>query len=168
MTTPVRWTPWIEPLDLEREAERLLRTVLEPVERLLPVAPTPRREWVPACDLVRKGDDLILRLEVPGIDPEKDLEVTVEDGVLCVRGERRFAHEEEGAEHYRREIARGTFERAIRLPEGVEPGDVRASYENGILEVTLPKAVRSRAPKRIEVQIGAPQATGTERDASAA
>lgn len=168
MTAPVRWAPWVEPVDVGREAERLLRAVLEPVERLLPVAPTPRREWVPACDLVAKGEDLILRLEVPGIDPEKDLEVTVEDGVLCVRGERRSVDEEEGVEHYRREIARGTFERAIRLPEGVDPGEVRASYENGILEVTLPKAVASRTPRRIEVRTAAPREMETERGASAA
>ncbi|HYV02391.1 MAG TPA: Hsp20 family protein, partial [Actinomycetota bacterium] len=102
MTTLMRWNPWEELAAFERDAQRMVRSFLEPMERVAPVTVARRHDWVPACDIVTRGEDLVVRFELPGIDPEKDLELTVEDGVLCVKGERRFDDEDTGPGYYRR------------------------------------------------------------------
>ena len=113
MTTPVRWDPWDELAGIERQIERVFRDAFGSLQRLAPVLPTRPREWAPACDVLTRGEDLVIRLELPGVDPEKEVEIAVEDGMLLVRGERRFEDEERGEDYLRREVARGTFERAI-------------------------------------------------------
>ncbi len=95
---------------------------------------------------------LVLRTEVPGVDPAKDLEVTVTDGVLHVH-----AHREEKVEHtskqdYRSEFRYGELTRTVRLPEGVSGDDVRATYEGGVLEIRIPvPAEKEPETKRIPV-----------------
>lgn len=101
--------------------------------------------------MLTRGEDLVLRFELPGVDPEEELEIAVEDGMLCVRGERRFEEAEEGEGYLRREVARGSFERAIPLPEGVKPEDITATYQDGILEVVVPRA--AALPERKEVPV---------------
>lgn len=154
MTALVRWTPWEELADFEREAGRMFRSLLEPLERLAPVPIARSLQWVPACDMVTRGEDLVVRFELPGIDPEKDIQLTVEDGMLCVRGERRFQDDEKAEGYYRRGVARGSFERAVRLPEGLKPEDIKATYDSGILEVVLPKAAALPQANRIPIQVG--------------
>src|SRR6266508_2343653 len=154
MTTLMRWNPWEKLSAFERDAQRMVRSFLEPMERVAPVTVARRHDWVPACDVVTRGEDLVVRFELPGIDPEKDLELTVEDGVLCVKGERRFDDEDTGPGYYRREVARGAFERGVALPAGLEPGDITATYDNGILEVVLPKAAALTGATRIPIEVG--------------
>jgi len=103
-------------------------------------------------DVFTRGEDLVVRAELPGIDPEKDLEITVQDNVLVIRGERRQEERTEGDGIYRVESRYGAFERRIRLPEGVKDGDISAIYENGILEVVVAKAAQLDEAKRIPVQ----------------
>lgn len=154
MTTLARWEPWDDLTDLERRMTRLLRETFGPLERLTPLLPARPREWSPACDVLTRGEDLVIRFELPGVDPEKELEITLENGMLCVRGERRFDEEQEGESYLRREVARGSFERAIALPEGVMPEDIAATYEDGILEVVLPKAATLPERKKVPVKVG--------------
>jgi len=118
MAALVRWDPWEELATFERQMERLFRDAFGSLERLAPVLPARPREWTPACDVLTRGEDLVVRFELPGVDPEEEPEITVEDGMLCVRGERRFEEEEGGEGYLRREVARGSFERAVSLPEG--------------------------------------------------
>lgn len=153
MTALVRWDPWEELAAFERKVERLFRDALGSLERLTPVLPVRRREWTPACDVLTRGQDLVVRFELPGVDPDKELQVTVEDGMLCVRGERRFEEEETGQGYLRREVARGSFERAISLPEGVKPEDITATYQDGILEVVVPKAAALKEGRKIPVKV---------------
>ncbi len=153
MTALVRWDPWEELAAFERQIERLFRDTFGSLERLAPVLPARPREWIPACDVFTRGEDLVARFELPGVDPEKELEITVEDGTLCVRGERRFEEEEKGEGYLRREVARGSFERAISLPEGVKPEDITATYQDGILEVVVPKAAVLPERKKIPVKV---------------
>jgi len=80
----------------------------------------------------------VIRAELPGIDPDKDVEVTVTDGVLHLRAHREERTEEERPDSYRTEFRYGSFERSIRLPEGVTETDVKASYKDGVLEVRVP------------------------------
>jgi HSP20 family protein len=97
------------------------------------------------CALIRleqfvDGETCVIRAELPGIDPEKDVEITVSDGVLHLKARREGKTEERTPASYRSEFHYGSFERAIRLPEGATSADVKASYKDGILEVCVPVA----------------------------
>ncbi|NLX00600.1 MAG: Hsp20/alpha crystallin family protein [Actinomycetales bacterium] len=89
----------------------------------------------------------VLRAEMPGIDPDKDVTLTVEDGVLTISGERR----EEKKEKHRQEWHYGSFTRSLTLPRGVDPDKITASYEDGVLEVRVPKAEPSTNAVTIKV-----------------
>lgn len=80
---------------------------------------------------------LVIRADLPGIEP-KDVEVTVTRDTLTLRGKREQTHEEVGRNYIHREVTYGTFERSLRLPEGVNANDVKASYRNGVLELIVP------------------------------
>jgi HSP20 family protein len=101
---------------------------------------------------VRDGDDLVVRAELPGVDPEHDVEVTVHEGVLSIRAERRETSDEKTAESYRSEFRYGRFERQIRLPEGTSPDVVSATYKDGVLEVRLPLPTGPSAGHRVDVK----------------
>jgi HSP20 family protein len=85
-----------------------------------------------------EGDTLVIRAELPGIDPAKDLELTIDDGVLYIRAERRQETKVEDKQGYRSELRYGAFTRSLPLPTGVLSEDVTASYTAGILEVRVP------------------------------
>ena len=97
----------------------------------------------------RDGDDLVVRSELPGIDPGKDAELTVSNGMLHIRAERQEKSEDKGKEGYRSEFRYGAFSRTLPLPEGVNPDDIKASYNDGVLEVRvpLPKETKESATK---------------------
>jgi HSP20 family protein len=86
----------------------------------------------------RDGGDLVVRSELPGIDPEKDAELTVSNGMLHIRAERQEESEDKGKEGYWSEFRYGAFSRTLPLPEGVNPDDIKASYRDGVLEVRVP------------------------------
>jgi HSP20 family protein len=98
-------------------------------------------------DFVEDGT-YVLRAEMPGIDPEKDVEVEVIDDVLTIRGERR----EEDRERNRHEFHYGSFERSLRLPRGTKAEAVKASYADGVLELRIPADVEEPQSTRIPVQ----------------
>jgi HSP20 family protein len=109
--------------------------------------------WMPKIDVKSKGEDIVVRAELPGIDPsEVDIEVT--DGVLTIRGERKAESEREDEGWLIRESSYGTFERAMVLPEGVDAEDIKAEYADGILEIHVPKALEAAKPKTTKVSIG--------------
>ena len=141
--------------------DRAASTHLDPVERLFGDLPTwmrwPTRVW-PTEDFVRvdeyrEDSTLVVRAEMPGIDPDKDVEVTLSDEVLHIGAERREEKKDEGRDYYRRELRYGSFSRDLPLPQGVKESDVKASYRDGILEirVSLPKAELERAPAKVPV-----------------
>ncbi|MGW3042866.1 Hsp20/alpha crystallin family protein [Kitasatospora sp. NPDC001159] len=93
----------------------------------------------------------VIKAELPGIDPDKDVEITVEGGVLTVHAERR----EERKEKHRSEFRYGSFTRSIRLPEGCEEGDITAGYDKGVLTVKAPLLkAEMKQPRRIEITGG--------------
>jgi HSP20 family protein len=106
--------------------------------------------YTPPVEVLRREGELAVRVELPGIDPEK-VDVSVQDGVLRIRAERTMELPE-GVEPVRREFAYGTFERELALPEGIDPEKLTARYEHGILEVTVPYEVRKA--HKVPVQIG--------------
>ena len=141
-----RWAPFQGLFDMQRDMDLLTRRLWGPGES--------RKTWVPAVDVFHREGDLVIRAELPGVDPEKDVEITLRDGLLTIRGERR--HEERTSENgiSRFESARGSFERSVVLPQGVKEDGITAAYENGILEVVVPGMAELTGEKRIPVQAG--------------
>lgn len=92
-----------------------------------------------------------MRVALQGVDP-KDVEVTVSDGDLTIRGERKATTEERDGARYVRELAYGSFERMLALPEGIDPDKVQAKFANGMLELTMPAPV-TVVPKKVEIQV---------------
>jgi HSP20 family protein len=89
-------------------------------------------------DEFRDGDTLVVRAELPGIDPEKDAAVTVQDGVLTIRAERRIEEDRQDRGYRRHEIRYGTMTRSLPVPDGVADSDITAAYKDGMLEVRMP------------------------------
>jgi len=103
----------------------------------------------PPLNLYDDGESLIVRAEVPGIDP-KDLEINATMNALSIKGERKMQHTDENASFHRRERSHGMFSRTISLPQEIDPNKVQASYKLGVLEVMLPKAEAVK-PRKIEI-----------------
>ena len=108
--------------------------------------------WLPAMDLIERGDEFILRADLPGMS-EDDVSIEIKDHVLTISGERKSEREEEGDSFYRAERAFGSFTRTLTLPEGVEPDAVTAKFAAGVLEVRVPKPAE-RKPHRVAISTG--------------
>jgi HSP20 family protein len=99
----------------------------------------------PACDISSRGEELVLRLDLPGIDPARDVRVTVDDGMLYIRGERHWAQRGEDEQSRWAESWSGTFERGFRMPPAADLSGISASYDSGVLEVIVPEAAGPQA-----------------------
>ena len=119
------------------------------------------RRWVPAVDLVEREGQLVLRADLPGMDRD-EIDVQVKDGVLTVSGERKYENENKGEGFYRVERSFGRFSRSLRLPRGVDASAVSASFDRGVLEVTVPKPTEPAATK---VEIGEGKAATAQVEA---
>lgn len=100
--------------------------------------PTEEEEWQPAIDVAETEDELMVNVEIPGMDP-KDIDVSVSEGTLLIKGEKKLEAEEKEADYRLIERNYGTFIRSIRLPAEVQGDKISASYKNGVLTVVLPK-----------------------------
>ena len=107
-------------------------------------------DWAPQIDVVRDGNNLVVRADVPGI-PQDQIQIYAQDNALVIEGERKDVREDESGDLWRSERFYGRFRRVVPLPEGVDAGNAVARYDNGVLEVTvqLPESARGR---RIEIQ----------------
>jgi HSP20 family protein len=112
------------------------------------------RAWAPALDIAEGKDAYLVTVELPGVKLD-DLEITLEDGLLTIQGERHFAHDSSEEQFHRVERSSGAFRRAITLPAHVEADAVNASMEDGVLRILVPKAEDAK-PKRIQVTPGGP------------
>ncbi len=106
--------------------------------------------WVPSTDIVEAGEGLKISLELPGLKPE-DVKISLENFVLTVKGEKKQQVEEKGTV-YRYERSYGSFERAFTLPNTVDADKVSASFENGVLTVSIPKSEKAK-PREIQVKV---------------
>jgi HSP20 family protein len=124
------------------------------------------RRWVPAIDLVEREGQLVLRADLPGLDRD-DVDVQIKDGILTVSGERKYENESKGEGYHRVERSFGRFSRSLRLPRGVDASAVSASFDRGVLEVTVPKPVQAQATK-VEIGEGKPAEAQVEAPGEAA
>ena len=106
-------------------------------------------DWVPTLDVTENEKEFHVRVEVPGID-KKDIDITVADGLLTIKGEKEKDFEEKDAQFHRVESVYGSFHRTLRRGDTVEAEKIDASYKDGILKITIPKAEENE-PKKIEV-----------------
>jgi HSP20 family protein len=107
------------------------------------------RTWMPHIDVFEKGDNLIVKAELPGMK-EEDIDVSVVGDMLTIRGEKKAESEIKDEDYYRCERTYGSFYRSVSLPSGVDSSKIEANYEDGVLEVTLPKSPEVK-PKKIAV-----------------
>jgi HSP20 family protein len=105
--------------------------------------------WAPRTDISETEDAHVIRMDLPGVSKD-EVEVTVEDGVLKISGERSRSREESDGDYSRVERSYGRFYRSFRLGQQVDPADIEATHENGVLTISLPKAEESR-PHRIDI-----------------
>ncbi len=139
---------WDEMFALERRVDELMRSFLG--TRTTPVF----KEFMPTTDVFDREGDLVVRVELPGLDVEKDVKVSVEEGALVITGERHHKEEVKEEAYYRMETSYGAFTRRVPLPDGVDEDTITADYKDGVLEVVVPKgAAQIEAPKMKEIPV---------------
>ncbi len=153
----IRWEPVRELGTIQNEMNRLFNTYFD-----TPTATNggSLRRWLPAMDLVETEGDFVLRADLPGMS-ESDVNLELDDNVLTISGERKTEHEDRKAGYYRVERSSGSFRRSLTLPEGVDPESVHATFDKGVLEVTVPKPAQ-RTPRKVQISVGA---AGSEPEA---
>lgn len=142
-----RWDPFREVVTMQNRLNSLFRDMNDGDSPLTTAA------FVPAVDIYEDDKKVMLKLEVPGID-EKDLDVSVENNTLTVKGERKFEAEEKEENFHRIERRYGTFFRAFTLPSTVQTENVKASYNAGVLKLELPKKPEAQ-PRQIKINVAA-------------
>ena len=128
-------TPWIGLSTMKKEMDRLFDRFWEGD---LPQLPS-MGDWAPALDISETKDAVMLKAEIPGMD-SKDIQLSLQDQMLTLKGEKKQEKEEKDEHYYRSERSYGAFMRTVRLPATVDGAKVAASFKNGLLTVTLPKA----------------------------
>jgi HSP20 family protein len=145
MPSVVRFDPFREITTLREDMNRLF-------SRSLGDSPAAVNAWSPAVDIFDAPDAIVLKAELPGINPD-DIDIEVDDNVLSITGERRFEEHVEEGRYHRVERAYGRFQRSITLPPNVRADQITAGVENGVLEVRVPKAEEAK-PRKIAVKPG--------------
>src|SRR5216117_465021 len=146
MTVLTRWDPFREFSTLQDRMNRLFQQSYGDREEALTTG-----SFAPAVDVYEDEHNVTLKIEVPGID-EKDIDVRIENNTLTVHGERKFEKEEKEENFRRVERQYGSFTRQFTLPNTVDPEQVNATYDKGVLKITLAKKAESK-PKQIRVTV---------------
>src|ERR1700730_11944441 len=149
MTVLTRWDPYRELNTLQDRMNRLFNASFSNEGRDESLATS---GFAPAVDVYEDEHNVTLKIEVPGID-EKDIDVRVENNILTVHGERKIEKEEKEENYRRVERQYGSFTRTFTLPQTVDTENVSATYEKGVLKISLPKKAEAK-PKQIKVQVG--------------
>ena len=151
--TIVRWEPFRDLVSVQDRMNRIFE------EAAFRGAARPGTEedwalggaWAPAVDIYEHEGNIVLKAELPGIDP-KEVQVGVENNVLSLRGERQFESEVKREEYHRVERAYGTFNRSFTLPNVVDTEKIKAEFKDGVLRVVLPKREEAK-PKQISIAV---------------
>ena len=139
------WRPLRELSNLRREMDDLWGNLTGEKE-FLPM----KGEWMPAVDVSETKDSLVVKAEIPGMEP-KDIDISLSGDLLAIKGEKKQKTEEKKENFHRIETRYGAFSRTIRVPVSVDPEKIEASYDNGVLKITLPKKEEIKA-KQIEIK----------------
>jgi HSP20 family protein len=153
MATMMRWDPFQDLRSAQDEMAQM-RPMLAHALGLQgqPQGSDRATAWAPALDISERKDAYLVTVELPGVEAD-DLDITMEDGLLTIQGERHFAHDSSEQQFHRVERRYGAFRRSITLPAQVQADQIEASFDNGVLEIMVPKAEEAK-PKRIQVRPG--------------
>jgi len=155
MTTMTRFVPFRSPLEGVAVLQNRLNSIFNDFANAtgeLQNESLSAGNFIPPVDIYEDANRLVLKLEVPGISQE-DLQINLENQTLTVKGERKFVNDEKEENFHRIERRYGSFVRSFTLPSTVETESAQASYENGVLAITLPKKEAAK-PKQVKIQIG--------------
>jgi HSP20 family protein len=130
--------PWTG-TSLRKEMDRLFDRFLEPTWAEMPTL----GEWQPTLDVTEDKDAVTVKAELPGVE-QKDITVSLQEGVLTIKGEKRAEKEEKDKRYHRVERSYGAFYRSIRMPAAVDAGKVAATFRDGVVTITLPKAPEAK------------------------
>jgi HSP20 family protein len=148
----MRWDPFrweFEDLGgLRRSMDRVFDELLMRAPRRVAA-----KEWEPSIEMFETANDVVVRAELPNIDP-KQVEITVTEDTITLRGETKHEEEQKDRNYYYRELLYGAFTRTLRLPTAVKSADAKAVYKDGVLEVKIPKAAHVK-PIPVKVQAAA-------------
>lgn len=141
-----RWDPWRELLNMRDELDRLFERFFTPME-------VESREitWSPSVEMYETDKDLVVKAELPGLS-SKDVDITLTDEALIIKGEKKESEEVKGENYYRKETRYGSFHRTIPIPIPIEKENIKASFKDGILEIRLPKAKESTKGIKIKIE----------------
>jgi HSP20 family protein len=148
MAVPMKASPW----GLRRfELFPGIDTIRREMDSLFGSLAGMREGWVPPLDVYEKEGEMVIRLDLPGIE-KKDVKVRVLDDVLMIEGERKLERKIEEENYLCQEASYGAFTRRIALPNPVEEYEVKATFENGVLEIHVPVKAETEKPKEIPVR----------------
>ena len=156
MATRTRWDPFQDLRDAQDEMAQMTQ-MSQMLARALGLQGQPQGSgtataWAPALDISERKDAYLVTVELPGVEAD-DLEITLEDGLLTIQGERHFAHDSSEQQFHRVERRYGAFRRSITLPAQVQAEQIEASFDNGLLQIVVPK-MEEATPKRIQIRPG--------------
>ena len=138
----VRWDPFREMLNVQDQFDRIFGSALRGESRT---------SWLPPVDVFDGKDEVVLKADLPGVDPNA-VDVEIDENVLTLRGERKVDFQSDAEHFYRIERPSGNFERSIALPQGVRADQVEATFDDGILTIRVPKADEVK-PKHIPIMV---------------
>ena len=141
-------TPFSDFDRMRREMERVWDTFLEGDARKESKKDS---VWLPSVDVSETKNDVVVKAELPGMDP-KDIEVTLSDGHLMIKGQKKHEKEEKDEDYHFVERSYGSFVRAVHLPKEVKHDKISASYKNGVLKVVLPKSEEAKT-KEVKIKV---------------
>jgi HSP20 family protein len=151
MRSLIRWQPVNDPTTWNRGMERLFNEFMGRSLQSVADETSASGAWSPAVNILEREDGIVISADLPGLKAE-DVDVTVDSGVLTIKGERSFEEASEGQAYHRVERWYGSFERSFTIPNSVDPYKIEARFVNGEMSITLPKREESK-PRSVKVKV---------------
>ena len=146
--TLMRWNPIKDLLAIQEEMNKLFD---EKLDKFSGEGTLQERIWEPLVDIYEEEDKFVIKAEIPDVD-KKDIDITIEDNVLTIKGEKKFEKEEKKENYLRAERFYGTFRRSFTLPTSVEKDKIKAKLDKGVLTIEIPKKEETK-PKKISIDV---------------
>jgi HSP20 family protein len=152
MAIMTRWDPFQDLRSAQEEMAQMSPMLAHALGLYAQQGSSRATAWAPALDISERKDAYLVTVELPGVEAD-DLEITMEDGLLTIQGERHVAHDSSEQQFHRVERRYGAFRRSITLPAQVRAEQIEASVDNGVLQILVPK-MEEATPKRIKIRPG--------------
>lgn len=147
--TILRYQPWSALNQLQDEVNKIFERGIQTQETDTSKIAT--SQWLPAVDIKEEDNHFLIFADIPGVDP-KNIEISMENGVLSIKGEKHFEKEDKGNNYSRRERSTGIFYRRFSLPDTADAESISAKGKHGVLEIMIPKIKKSQ-PRKIDIQV---------------